>query len=152
MEKVSNTVYSVGCDDYTIDLFESQYKVPNGMAYNSYLIKDGKNVLMDTVDQRKGDEWLANVEEVLNGEPLDYLVIQHLEPDHSGSIDKILRAHPEAKVVASVKAWTMLPNFEVTPVPEDHRIAVKEGDVLDLGTRKLSFVTAPMVHLSLIHI
>ncbi|UNT96878.1 FprA family A-type flavoprotein [Allobaculum mucilyticum] len=146
MEKVSNTVYSVGCDDYTIDLFESQYKVPNGMAYNSYLIKDGKNVLMDTVDQRKGDEWLANVEEVLNGEPLDYLVIQHLEPDHSGSIDKILRAHPEAKVVASVKAWTMLPNFEVTPVPEDHRIAVKEGDVLDLGTRKLSFVTAPMVH------
>lgn len=146
MEKVSDTVYSVGCDDYDIDLFESQYQVPNGMAYNSYLIKDGKNVLFDTVDVRKGDEWLANVEEVLNGEPLDYLVVQHLEPDHSGSLDKILQAHPEAKVVASAKALSMISNFEVTPIPAERTIAVKDGDTLDLGTRKLTFVTAPMVH------
>lgn len=146
MEKVSETVYSVGCDDRDLDLFESQYKVPNGMAYNSYLIKDGKNVLIDTVDKRRTDEWLANVEEVLNGEPLDYLLIQHLEPDHSGSIDRILEKHPEATVVASTKAWQMLPNFAVTPIPEDKQLAVKEGDVLDLGTRKLHFVGAPMVH------
>lgn len=147
MEKVSDTVFSVGCDDRDIDLFESQYHVPNGMAYNSYLIQDGgKNTLIDTVDRRKTDEWLANVEEVLKGQPLDYLIIQHLEPDHSGSIDAILKAHPEATVVASAKAWSMLPNFAVSPIAEDHRISVKEGDTLDLGTRKLHFVTAPMVH------
>lgn len=146
MEKLSETVFSVGCDDHDIDLFESQYKVPNGMAYNSYLIKDEKNVLMDTVDRRRTDEWLANVEEVLDGEPLDYLVIQHLEPDHSGSIDAILAKHPEAKVVASAKAWTMMSNFEMTPIATENRIAVKEGDTLDLGSRTLTFVTAPMVH------
>lgn len=148
MEKVSDTVYSVGCDDYDLDLFESQYKVPHGVAYNSYLIKSetGVNLLVDTVDKRKTDEWLANVEEVLNGEPLNYLLIQHLEPDHSGSIDAILNAHPEATVVCSVKAWQMMPNFEVTPIAEDKRLAVKEGDTLDLGDRKLHFVNAPMVH------
>lgn len=146
MEKVTDTVYFVGCQDRDIDLFESQYKVPNGVSYNSYLIKDGKNVLMDTVDRRCTNEWLANVEEALAGEPLDYLVVQHLEPDHSGSLDAILKAHPEATVVASPKAWSMIPNFEVTPIPEDHRLSVKEGDMLDLGTRKLTFVMAPMVH------
>lgn len=148
MEKVSETVYSVGCDDYDLDLFESQYKVPNGVAYNSYLIKSdtGVNLLVDTVDKRKTDEWLVNVNEVLNGKPLNYLLIQHLEPDHSGSIDAILKAHPEAIVVCSPKAWQMMPNFEVTPIPEDKRLAVKEGDTLDLGDRKLHFVNAPMVH------
>lgn len=146
MEKVSEKVFSVGCDDRDIDLFESQYRVPNGMAYNSYLIKDGKNILIDTVDRRKTQEWLANVEEVLDGEPLDYLLIQHLEPDHSGSIDAILAAHPEATVVTSVKAWTMMPNFEMTPIPQDKRLSVKEGDTLDLGSRTLHFVSAPMVH------
>lgn len=146
MEKVSEKVFSVGCDDRDIDLFESQYRVPNGMAYNSYLIKDGKNVLIDTVDRRKTEEWLANVEEVLDGEPLDYLIIQHLEPDHSGSIDAILTAHPEATVVSSVKAWSMMPNFEMTPIAPEKQLAVKEGDTLDLGTRGLHFVSAPMVH------
>ncbi len=146
MEKVSEKVFSVGCDDRDIDLFESQYVVPNGVAYNSYLIKDGKNVLVDTVDRRKTEEWLANVEEVLDGEPLDYLIIQHLEPDHSGSIDAILAAHPEATVVASAKAWTMMPNFEMTPIAQEKRLSVKEGDTLDLGTRGLHFVAAPMVH------
>ncbi len=146
MEKVSEKVFSVGCDDRDIDLFESQYRVPNGMAYNSYLIKDGKNILIDTIDRRKTQEWLANVEEVLDGEPLDYLLIQHLEPDHSGSIDAILAAHPEATVVTSAKAWTMMPNFEMTPIPEDKRLSVKEGDTLDLGSRTLHFVSAPMVH------
>lgn len=146
MEKVSEKVFSVGCDDRDIDLFEGQYKVPNGMAYNSYLIKDKKNVLIDTVDARKTKEWLANVEEVLNNEPLDYLLIQHLEPDHSGSIDAILEAHPEAVVVCSPKAWSMMPNFELTPIPAEKRLSVKEGDTLDLGERKLHFVSAPMVH------
>lgn len=146
MEKVSEKVFSVGCDDRGLDLFESQYRVPNGMAYNSYLIKDQKNVLIDTVDARKTEEWLANVEEVLDGEPLDYLLIQHLEPDHSGSIDAILKAHPEAVVVCSAKAWNMMPNFEVTPIAQEKRLSVKEGDTLDLGERKLHFVSAPMVH------
>lgn len=148
MEKVSDTVYSVGVDDRDLDLFESQYKIPNGVAYNSYLIKSeaGPTLLVDTVDKRKTDEWLANVEEVLDGKPLDYLLIQHLEPDHSGSIDAILKAHLEAKVVASAKAWDMLPNFEVTPISDDRKVVVKEGDTLDLGDRKLHFVAAPMVH------
>lgn len=147
MEKVSDTVYSVGCDDRDIDLFESQYKVPRGMAYNSYLIKSGdKTVLIDTVDKRRSDEWLANVEEVLDGQPLDYLLIQHLEPDHSGTIDGILKAHPETKVIASVKAWQMMPNFAMTPIPAEKQIAVKEGDTLELPDRTLHFVTAPMVH------
>ncbi len=148
MEKVSDTVFSVGCDDYDIDLFESQYKVPHGIAYNSYLIKSeaGPTLLVDTVDRRKTDEWLANVDEVLDGKPLDYLLIQHLEPDHSGSIDALLERHPEAKVVASAKAWQMMPNFQVHPIPEENKISVKEGDTLDLGDRKLHFVAAPMVH------
>lgn len=146
MEKVTDTVYYVGCDDHDLDLFESQYKVSNGMAYNSYLIDDGKTVLMDTVDRRKGDEWIGNVDEVLNGRPLDYLVVQHLEPDHSANIDRVLRDHPEAVVVASAKAWDMMPNFIKVNIPEEKKIAVKDGDSLDLGTRTLHFVTAPMVH------
>lgn len=144
--KVTDTVWAVGCDDRDIDLFESQYKVPNGMSYNSYLIKDGKNVLMDTVDKRRGDEWMANVEEALAGEPLDYLVVQHLEPDHSANIERLIDAHPEAKIVASAKAWQMMPNFLTKPVAQDRVISVKEGDTLDLGPRQLTFITAPMVH------
>lgn len=148
MEKVSNTAYSVGCDDYDIDLFESQYKVPHGIAYNSYLIQSetGVNLLVDTVDKRKAQEWLENVEEVLNGQPLNYLLIQHLEPDHSGSIDVILNAHPEATVVCSAKAWQMMENFAVSTIAPEKRLTVKEGDTLDLGDRLLHFVQAPMVH------
>ena len=145
MEKVSNTAYSVGCDDYDIDLFESQYKVPHGIAYNSYLIQSetGVNLLVDTVDKRKAQEWLENVEEVLNGQPLNYLLI---EPDHSGSIDVILNAHPEATVVCSAKAWQMMENFAVSTIAREKRLTVKEGDTLDLGDRLLHFVQAPMVH------
>lgn len=146
MEKLTDTVYTVGADDRDLDLFESQYKVPNGMSYNSYLIKGAKNVLMDTVDRRKGEEWLEKVEKALDGEPLDYLIVQHLEPDHSANIDRILKAHPEAVVVASPKAWQMMPNFEMTPIAQEHRLVVKDGDSLDLGDRTLHFITAPMVH------
>lgn len=146
MEKITDHVYYVGCDDYDLDLFESQYKVANGMAYNSYLIKDDKTVLMDTVDRRKGDEWIANVDEALDGAPLDYLIVQHLEPDHSANIDRLLQDHPESAVVASAKAWDMMPNFIKTVVPEEKRIAVKDGDSLNIGQATLSFVTAPMVH------
>lgn len=146
MEKITDTVTWVGCNDKDIEYFENQYHVKNGMAYNSYLIDDGKTVLFDTTDQRKEDEWIENVQTALNGKPLDYLIVQHLEPDHSASIDDILKLHPEAVVVASVKAWDMMPNFIETVIPEDKKIKVKDKDTLDLGTRTLTFVTAPMVH------
>lgn len=145
MEKLTDTVYYVGCDDPELKLFESQYAV-DGMAYNSYLIRDGKNVLFDTVDKRKGDEWMANVEEALDGEDLDILVVQHLEPDHSAEIEEILKKYPNAKLAASAKALDMLPNFIKMDVPAERRIVLKEGQPLDLGTRKLHFVAAPMVH------
>jgi flavorubredoxin len=146
MEKINDTVTFVGCEDQGLDLFESQYKVPHGVSYNSYLIDDGKTVLMDTVDKRKTEDWIGNVQKALNGKPLDYLVVQHLEPDHSASIDRILALHPEAKVIASAKAWQMLGNFIDTEIDGERKIAVKTGDTLELPNRTLHFVAAPMVH------
>lgn len=145
MEKVTDKVYYVGTNDRDIDLFESQYKVPNGVSYNSYLIKDGADILMDTVDRRKEKEWKKNVLEALDGEPLDYLVVQHLEPDHSSGIDWVLETFPEAKLVMSKKAHDMLPNF-IKNDAEGRVIEVKDKETVKLGNRELTFVTAPMVH------
>lgn len=144
-EKITDTISFIGANDPSLDLFESQYRVPHGVSYNSYIIDAPKLTVMDTIDKRKSDEWLQNAEAVINGRPVDYLVIQHLEPDHSATIDLFLDKHPETQIVCSAKAKDMLPNFISHPVG-DNVIAVKEGDTLDLGDRTLSFVAAPMVH------
>jgi len=143
--KVSEDIKYVGVNDHDIDLFEGQYVVPRGMAYNSYVIKDEKTAVMDTVDARFCDQWMKNVGMVLGNKQPAYLVVQHMEPDHSSCIAKALELCPDTKVVASVQAFTMMKQFFGTAY-EDRRIVVKEGDVLDLGKHKLHFVAAPMVH------
>ncbi len=142
---ISNSIKYVGVNDRKIDLFEGQYVVPNGMAYNSYVILDDKIAVMDTVDASFTHEWLDNVAEVLNGKQPDYLVIQHMEPDHSANIMNFVKTYPNAKVVSSEKAFKMMQNFFGTDF-EEKRIVVKEGDSLNLGTHVLNFVGAPMVH------
>lgn len=142
---ISDSIKYIGVDDKDIDLFEGQYIVPNGISYNSYLIKDEKNVVMDTVDNRKSDEWMRNLEEALNGESVDYLVISHLEPDHAYNIANLANKYPEMKLVGNAKTFNMLPQFfdiEVT----DRQIVVKEGDTLNIGEHTLQFFMAPMVH------
>ena len=146
IENVTDSVIYVGCDDTTDPLFESQYAVPNGMAYNSYVVKGEKTAVMDTVDKKVIDQWMNNVNEAVNGAPVDYLVVQHLEPDHSAAIATFMDAHPETTLVTSVKAASMLPNFAVGKDYSGRMITVKEGDELDLGGRKLHFVQTPMVH------
>ncbi len=135
----------VGVNDHEVDLFEGQYVVPNGMSYNSYIIMDEKIAVMDTVDIRFADEWLANIERELGGRTPDYLVVQHMEPDHSGSIFRFAEHHPSATVVSSAQAFTMMKNFFGTDFA-DRRTVVTEGDSLALGAHTLHFVTAPMVH------
>lgn len=142
---ISDAIRYVGVDDKDIDLFESQYIVPNGVAYNSYLIMDEKIALMDTVDARKTDEWLANVEEELDGRLPDYLVVSHLEPDHSGSIADVVKKYPDMKLVSNAKVFAMLPQFMELDL-EGKTVVVAEGDTLELGTHTLSFILAPMVH------
>ncbi len=142
---ISEAVRYVGVDDKTIDLFEGQYKVPNGVSYNSYVILDDKIAIMDTVDKRATSEWLANVEAVLDGKKPDYLVITHMEPDHAGSIQVLAEKYPEMELIASVKAVSMLPQFFTMDAGCRCR-GVKEGDTLSLGTHTLHFVMAPMVH------
>ena len=142
---ITNDIRYVGVNDHEIDLFEGQYDVPNGMAYNSYIIMDEKIAVMDTVDKRFAAQWLKNIADTLNGQAPDYLVVQHMEPDHSGSITDFLAAYPNATVVSSAKAFTMMGNF----FGEDYvncRVVVGEGDTLSLGKHTLTFVTAPMVH------
>ena len=142
---ISDAVRYVGADDTTIDLFESQYPVPNGVSYNSYVILDEKIAVMDTVDRRATAQWLENLETVLDGRKPDYLVIQHLEPDHAGSIGLLAERYPEMVLVGNAKTFTMLPKF----FPGDYAarsLTVKEGDTLSLGSHTLTFVTAPMVH------
>ena len=146
ISNVTKTIQYIGVDDTTIDLFESQYIVPNGISYNSYLIVDEKIAIMDTVDRRKSDEWWANLEEALAGRTPDYLVVQHMEPDHAGNIASALAKYPELKVVASAKAIQMLPQFFEDTCFEGRTIAVKEGDTLSLGAHTLQFFMAPMVH------
>ncbi len=142
---ITANVYYIGVDDKKIDLFEGQYVVPNGMAYNSYVIIDEKIAVMDTVDVNFTEEWLSNLEAVLNGRKPDYLVVQHMEPDHSANIDNFLKKYPEAIVVSSKIAFQMMNQFFGTDYT-DRRIVVGEGDTLDLGGRTLTFYTAPMVH------
>lgn len=142
---ITNDIKYVGVNDRKIDLFEGQYIVPNGMAYNSYVILDEKIAVMDTVDVAFGDEWLGNIKTVLNGKSPDYLVVHHMEPDHSANIQNFLNAYPNANVVATQKAFVMMKQFFGTDF-ENRRTVVTEGDVLDLGKHKLNFVTAPMVH------
>ena len=144
MEITRDIVY-IGVNDHRIDLFEGQYKVPNGMSYNSYLILDEKTAVMDTVDRSFTHEWLDNLGKGLNGRKPDYLVVQHMEPDHSANIVNFMKTYPEAVIVSSAKAFTMMQNFFGTDF-EDRRIVVGEGDTLVLGRHTLTFVTAPMVH------
>ncbi len=142
---ITNDIRYIGVNDHQVDLFEGQYVVPNGMAYNSYAIVDEKIAIMDTVDQNFGDEWLANIETVLEGKQPDYLVVHHMEPDHSANIDVFLKRYPEAIVVSSAKAFVMMKQFFGSDYA-DRRIVVGEGDTLNLGKHVLTFVTAPMVH------
>ena len=143
---VTDQIKYIGVDDTTIDLFESQYIVPNGISYNSYLIVDEKIAIMDTVDLRKGEEWFANLEEALEGRTPDYLVVQHMEPDHSGNISLLMQKYPEIKLVASAKAIQMMPQFFEDTCFEGKTISVKEGETLSLGAHTLQFFMAPMVH------
>ena len=143
--KITNDIRYVGVNDHQVDLFEGQYVVPNGMAYNSYVILDEKIAVMDTVDQHFGQEWLANIEKVLEGRKPDYLIVQHMEPDHSANVANFLAVYPEATVVASKQAFVMIKQFFGTDYA-DRRIVVGEGDTLALGKHTLTFVTAPMVH------
>ena len=142
---ITNDIRYVGVNDHKIDLFEGQYTVPNGMAYNSYVILDSKTAVMDTVDRNFTHEWLNNVEDALDGRKPDYLVVQHMEPDHSANIMNFMELYPEAKIVSSSKAFTMMKNFFGTDFA-DRRIVVGQGDTLELGEHTLNFVAAPMVH------
>ena len=142
---ISDTVKYIGVNDHQVDLFEGQYIVPNGMAYNSYAILDEKIAIMDTVDANFLEPWLANMEAALQGRKPDYLVVQHMEPDHSANIHAFAMAYPEAKIVSSAKAFVMMQAFFGTDFA-DRRIVVTEGDTLSLGSHVLAFVTAPMVH------
>ena len=142
---VSKNIIYVGVNDHDVDLFEGQYEVPLGMAYNSYVIMDEKIAVIDSVDQRFGDEWLANIEKVLDGRKPDYLVVQHMEPDHSANIITFADKYPEAVVVSNSKSFAMMKNFYGTDMA-GKSLAVGEGDKLELGTHTLNFITAPMVH------
>ncbi|MBQ7309619.1 MAG: MBL fold metallo-hydrolase [Clostridia bacterium] len=143
--KITNDIRYIGVNDHKIDLFEGQYQVPNGMAYNSYAILDEKIAIMDTVDAGFTAEWLANIENTLEGKKPDYLIVQHMEPDHSANIVNFMNAYPEAVIVSSAKAFTMMKNFFGTDFAE-RQIVVGEGSTLTLGKHTLTFVTAPMVH------
>lgn len=145
MNNVTKDIFYVGVNDHKVDLFEGMYDVPNGMAYNSYVVADDKIAVMDTVDINFGDEWLANIKEILGDRSPDYLIIQHMEPDHSACIDKFLEIYPETAIVGNAKTFAMMtaffPNLE-TP----NKITVKDGDKLNLGSHELTFIMAPMVH------
>ncbi len=143
--EITNDIKYVGVDDHKIDLFEGMYDVPEGMAYNSYIILDEKVAVMDTVDRNFGEEWLANIEKILGGRAPDYLVVHHMEPDHSSNIRMFAEKYPNAKLVASAKAFVMMGQFFGTDF-KDRQEAVGEGSTLSLGKHTLTFVTAPMVH------
>ena len=143
--KITDTVIYVGVNDHKIDLFEGQYVVPNGMAYNSYIVKGEKTAVLDSVDINFTEEWLNNIKTVLDGNAPDYIIVQHMEPDHSASVDIFMQTYPSAKIVASKQAFTMMNNFFGTDYKE-RQIIVGENDTLDLGGRVLTFVTASMVH------
>ncbi len=143
---VTDSIKYIGVDDKTIDLFESQYVVPNGISYNSYLIKDEKNVVMDTIDRRATEEWVKNLDEALEGEKVDYLVVSHMEPDHAYNIDLLSKKFPEMKIVGNDKTFAFIKQFFDIEKLEERQIVVKEGDTLNLGKHTLQFFMAPMVH------
>lgn len=145
--RITDDILYVGVNDHNIDLFEGQYIVLNGMAYNSYVINDEKIAVMDTVDAAFGDEWLKNIADVLNGATPDYLIIQHVEPDHSANIQKFLEVYPNIKVVGNAKTFTMIGNFfRDLKLADENKLEVKNKDTLTLGKHELTFVFAPMVH------
>lgn len=142
---ITDDIKYIGVNDHKIDLFEEQYAVPNGMSYNSYVILDEKIAVLDTVDANFSEEWLQNLDRILNGRTPDYLIVQHMEPDHSANIAIFMDTYPKAKIVASGQAFAMMKNYYGKDY-DDRQIIVGEGNVLDLGTHKLHFYTAPMVH------
>jgi len=142
---MNQTIHYIGVNDHRIDLFEGQYAVPNGMSYNSYVIEDERIAVMDTVDAAFGDEWMANLSVVLAGREPSYLIVSHMEPDHSSNIDRFARAFPSAVIVATEKAFAMMNKYFKSDYA-DRRLMMKDGDMLSLGTHQLTFFTAPMVH------
>ena len=143
---ITDSIFYVGVNDHQVDLFEGQYDVPNGMAYNSYVIMDEKIAVMDTVDIHFTEEWLGNVAKVLDGKKPDYLVVQHMEPDHAANICNFMKAYPETTVVANAKTFGMMANFFPEMDLKDQKLEVKNGGTLELGKHVLNFVFAPMVH------
>ena len=146
MNNVTNDIFYIGVNDHDIDLFEGQYDVPNGMAYNSYIIMDEKIAVFDTVDANFGEQWLKNISEVLGGKKPDYLIVQHMEPDHSANIMNFIKAYPDTKIVGNAKTFTMMSLFFEGLDLGDNKYEVKDGDKLSLGKHELNFVFAPMVH------
>ena len=144
--KITNDILYLGVNDHKVDLFEGQYTVPNGMAYNSYVIMDERIAVMDTVDAHFGEEWLSNVKEALNGREPDYLVVQHMEPDHSANVANFVAAYPNAKIVGNAKTFAMIADFFDIAIPEENKVTVANGESLSLGAHQLTFVFAPMVH------
>ncbi|MBO5495485.1 MAG: FprA family A-type flavoprotein, partial [Eubacterium sp.] len=144
MTEITKDIKYIGVDDRELDLFESQYIIPEGIAYNSYIITDEKIAVMDTVDSRKSEQWLDNLNKALDGRTPDYLVMQHIEPDHSGSIEALLKQYPDITIICTAKAKQMLPQFADADMDKVQTVA--EGDTLELGAHTLSFIMAPMVH------
>ena len=149
--KISDDIFYVGVSDKKLDLFEGQYKVPNGMSYNSYIIKDEKIAVLDTVDKRFKDEWLNNIKEVLGENKPDYLVVHHMEPDHSSNIKNFIDKYPNCKIVSSLASFNMMKNYFGTNF-SDRQVVIEEGSKLDLGSHKLNFIAAPMVHWPEVHV
>mgnify|MGYP004448089961 FL=1 len=145
MNNITNDIFYVGANDHEVDLFEGQFIVPNGMAYNSYVIMDDKIAIMDTIDQHFGDQWLANIKEVIGDRKPDYLIVQHMEPDHSANIAFFMENYPDTTVVASNMAFVMMKNYFGTDYA-DKSLKIKEGDTLELGKHTLNFIAAPLVH------
>ena len=143
---ITEQIKYIGVDDKTIDLFEGQYVVPNGISYNSYLIKDEKNVIMDTVDKRATEEWFKNLEKELENEKPDYLVVSHMEPDHAANIQKLTEKYPNMKIIGNEKTFTFIQQFFDIQKLEERKIVVKEGDTISTGKHTLQFFMAPMVH------
>lgn len=143
---ITEQIKYIGVDDKTIDLFEGQYVVPNGISYNSYLIKDEKNVIMDTVDKRATEEWFKNLEKELENEKPDYIVVSHMEPDHAANIQKLTEKYPDIKIIGNEKTFTFIQQFFDIQKLEERKIVVKEGDTISTGKHTLQFFMAPMVH------
>ena len=146
MNKITNEIYYIGVNDHQLDLFEGQYDVPNGMAYNSYIVFDEKIAIFDTVEAKFTDEWLGNIKEVIADRTPDYLIVQHMEPDHSANLANFIKAYPTTKIVGNAKTFAMIANFFEDIDLGDSKLEVKDGDTLSLGRHELRFIFAPMVH------